>query len=145
MRTPIVTFDRCPGSIVEPRQAGSLSEVDEDSLRRRATAMVATTLRAAGVPASGISFERTYVVASWLLLQVADVLSSILTLPDWAPKLVFYVLVIGLVPAILLAWAFELTSQGVRRERSSSDEHAAVDKGFPAVLIGLDIPGNVAG
>ena len=80
-----------------------------------------------------------YVVASWLLLQVADVLSSILTLPDWAPRLVFYALAIGLVPAILLAWAYELTAEGVRRERSSSDEHAPADKGFPAVLIGLAV------
>ena len=41
-----------------------------------------------------------YLVASWLLLQVADVLSSILSLPDWAPKLVLFLLVIGVVPAL---------------------------------------------
>ena len=29
-----------------------------------------------------------YLVAAWLLLQIAEVLSGILSLPDWAPKLV---------------------------------------------------------
>jgi formylglycine-generating enzyme required for sulfatase activity len=54
-----------------------------------------------------------YVLASWLLLQVADVLASILELPPWAGKLVFFVLVIGFVPAMVLAWAYDLTPDGV--------------------------------
>ena len=57
-----------------------------------------------------------YVVAAWLLLQVADVLSSILALPPWAPKLVFYLLAIGLAPAMILAWAYELTPDGIKRD-----------------------------
>jgi hypothetical protein len=60
-----------------------------------------------------------YLVASWLLLQIADVLSSILSLPDWSPKLVLYLLAIGVVPAIILAWAYELTPQGVRRDEEA--------------------------
>ena len=35
-----------------------------------------------------------YIVASWVLLQVADLLASILQLPDWTPRLVFVILVI---------------------------------------------------
>lgn len=60
-----------------------------------------------------------YLVASWLLLQIADVLSSILSLPDWAPKLVFFLLAIGVVPALILAWAYELTPQGVQRDEAA--------------------------
>jgi predicted esterase len=60
-----------------------------------------------------------YLVASWLLLQIADVLSSILSLPDWAPKLVLFLLVIGVVPALILAWAYELTPQGVQRDEEA--------------------------
>ena len=50
-----------------------------------------------------------YLVAAWVLLQVAEVLSSILSLPQWAPKLVLYLLAIGLIPVLILAWAYELT------------------------------------
>ncbi|MCK5325986.1 MAG: SUMF1/EgtB/PvdO family nonheme iron enzyme [Woeseiaceae bacterium] len=57
-----------------------------------------------------------YLVAAWLLLQVAEVLASILSLPDWAPKLVLFLLVIGFVPALILAWAYELTPQGIKRD-----------------------------
>jgi len=60
-----------------------------------------------------------YLVASWLLLQRADVLSGILSLPDWAPKLVLFLLVIGVVPALILAWAYELTPQGFQRDKEA--------------------------
>jgi len=54
-----------------------------------------------------------YIVASWVLLQVADVLAPILELPSWAAKLTFFILVIGFVPAMILAWAYDLTPEGV--------------------------------
>jgi hypothetical protein len=59
------------------------------------------------------------------LLQVADVLSSILSLPDWAPKLVFFLLAIGIVPALILAWAYELTPQGIQRDREARQSGAS--------------------
>ena len=37
-----------------------------------------------------------YVVSSWVLLQVADLLTDILELPDWAPKLVFLILIVAI-------------------------------------------------
>ena len=58
-----------------------------------------------------------YLIAAWLLLQVTDVLVPILSLPAFAARLVFLLLVIGLVVAIILAWAYELTPDGVQRER----------------------------
>ena len=54
-----------------------------------------------------------YIVASWVLLQVADVLASILELPAWAAKLTFFVLIIGFIPALILAWAYDVTPEGV--------------------------------
>jgi len=66
-----------------------------------------------------------YVVASWLLLQVADLLSSVLELPDWAPKLVFFLLAIGLVPALVIgATLFWL---------SGADERWIQNEGIPEV------------
>ncbi len=50
-----------------------------------------------------------YIVAAWVLLQVADLLTDILELPATTPKLVLVVLVVAFVPSLILAWAFNLT------------------------------------
>jgi TolB-like protein/Tfp pilus assembly protein PilF len=57
-----------------------------------------------------------YGVASWVLLQIVDVVAPIFEVPAWAPKLVFVILAIGLVPVLLFAWAFELTPEGIKKE-----------------------------
>ena len=57
-----------------------------------------------------------YVVASWVLLQFVDVISPILELPLWAPKLILVLIAVGLVPALIFAWAFELTPEGIKKE-----------------------------
>ncbi len=58
-----------------------------------------------------------YIVASWLLLQLTEVLVELLALPEVAGKFVVLLLVIGFVPAVIFAWAFELTPEGLKRER----------------------------
>ena len=69
-----------------------------------------------------------YLVAAWLLLQVSDLLVPILELPEWAGKLIFLLLAIGFVPAVILAWAFELTPSGLKRDKDveRSDSAARV-------------------
>jgi TolB-like protein len=62
-----------------------------------------------------------YLVASWLLLQIVDVMVPILDLPDWVGKLVFLILLIGLVPALVFSWAYEMTPDGLKPE--SEIEH----------------------
>ena len=57
-----------------------------------------------------------YIIVSWLVLQVTDVFLSFLPLPDWTPNLVFVLLVLGFPIALVLAWAFELTPEGLRPE-----------------------------
>jgi len=78
-----------------------------------------------------------YIVASWVLLQVADVLASILELPAWAAKLTFFILVIGFVPAMILAWAYDLTPEGVEVTPRADGVAAGSTKGplLTAVLI----------
>jgi len=56
-----------------------------------------------------------YLVLSWLLLQVGAVLAPILGLPDVALSFVIFALVLGLPMALLLAWAWELTPDGLKR------------------------------
>ena len=82
-----------------------------------------------------------YLAAAWLLLQIADVLSSVLDLPDWAPKLVFFLLAIGLVPALILAWAYDITPDGIKADadtRSSDQPSRQKEKSFlPIASVGF--------
>jgi len=57
-----------------------------------------------------------YAVAAWVLLQVFDVIGEILELPAWGGKLILAMLVVGFFLALILAWAYELTPEGVKRE-----------------------------
>jgi len=58
-----------------------------------------------------------YLVASWVLLQLTDVLSSLLPVPEWTGSLVVLLLALGFAPALIFAWVFEMTPEGLRRER----------------------------
>jgi TolB-like protein len=58
-----------------------------------------------------------YAVTAWILLQMTEVVSGILQLPDWAPKLILLILVVGFAPALIFAWAFELTPEGLKLEK----------------------------
>lgn len=58
-----------------------------------------------------------YAVTTWVLLQLTDTITQILELPGWVPKLILLMLVVGFVPALIIAWAFELTPDGVKLER----------------------------
>jgi TolB-like protein/Flp pilus assembly protein TadD len=83
-----------------------------------------------------------YVALSWLVMQVTDVLMSVLNLPDWTGRLVFLLLVIGFPIALLLAWAFELTPEGLRRETASSPDDATTGRSrrkIDYLLIGIVI------
>jgi TolB-like protein len=58
-----------------------------------------------------------YAVGSWLVLQVADVLFGLIGVPDWSLLLVGGILLLGFPFALVLAWAFELTPEGIKREK----------------------------
>ena len=55
-----------------------------------------------------------YVVTAWLLLQVSDLVFPRLGLPDSAVTLVMALLGLGFIPALIFAWAFELTPEGLK-------------------------------
>jgi len=58
-----------------------------------------------------------YAVSSWLLAQVAEFAFETFGAPDWVLKTFVMVLLLGLPIALLLAWAFELTPEGIKREK----------------------------
>ena len=57
-----------------------------------------------------------YLAGSWLIIQVADVLFPVLQVPDWTMRLLVGLLTLGLPVAVMLAWAFNVTPEGIRRE-----------------------------
>ena len=60
-----------------------------------------------------------YIVASWLILQVADVLFPNLGAPDWAFKLVVGLLILFFIPVLIFSWAYEVTPEGLQRDKDA--------------------------
>jgi TolB-like protein len=56
-----------------------------------------------------------YLVVAWLVLQVVNVLAPLLDVPLWVSKSILLFLIAGFPVALVLAWAFELTPEGVKR------------------------------
>jgi len=56
-----------------------------------------------------------YGVVAWLLMQIASQIFPFFEIPNWAVRLVVLLLIIGFPVALILAWAFELTPEGLKR------------------------------
>jgi TolB-like protein/lipoprotein NlpI len=58
-----------------------------------------------------------YIVSSWLVIQVVETLFPVYGLSDGAIRIVITLLAIGLIPSLVFAWAFEITPEGLKKER----------------------------
>src|SRR5438874_2052862 len=56
-----------------------------------------------------------YAVVGWLLVQVTTQVFPIFEIPNWASRLIVLAIIIGFPIALVIAWAFELTPQGLKR------------------------------
>src|SRR5438477_9691121 len=56
-----------------------------------------------------------YAVVAWLLIQIATHVFPFFDIPNWAVRLIVLAIVIGFPIALVIAWAFELTPQGLKR------------------------------
>ena len=56
-----------------------------------------------------------YAVVAWLLIQIATQVFPFFEIPNWAVRLVVLIIAIGFPIALVLAWAFELTPEGIKR------------------------------
>ena len=68
-----------------------------------------------------------YIVVAWLVMQVADVVLNNIATPEWVFQTLLFFLAIGFPFAVIFAWAFEMTPDGLKREhevdRSESITH----------------------
>ena len=83
-----------------------------------------------------------YAVAAWVLMQIAATVLPIFEAPPWILKVITFVIILGLPIALILAWAYELTNEGVKREaevdRSKSITKQTgnkLDRGIIVVLL----------
>jgi len=60
-----------------------------------------------------------YAVVGWLLIQVATQVFPFLEIPNWAIRLVIFVTTLGFPLALVIAWAFELTPEGIKRTEAA--------------------------
>ncbi len=58
-----------------------------------------------------------YAVAAWLLIEITATTFPILKLPEWSVTLVTVFVLIGFPLALIFAWAFELTPEGLKKEK----------------------------
>jgi TolB-like protein len=83
-----------------------------------------------------------YLITAWLLAQVADLMLENFNAPDWVIQAILVVLIIGFPLALIFAWAFEMTPEGIKKEkdvdRTQSITHKTgrkLDRSIIAILV----------
>ena len=85
-----------------------------------------------------------YAVVAWVLMQVASQIFPFFEIPNWAVRLVVLLLIIGLPAALLLAWAFELTPEGIKRTEDIDGSKSSSFKTRNLTAIVAECPQNKA-
>ncbi|MFL6539058.1 MAG: hypothetical protein ACJ8JD_12860 [Chthoniobacterales bacterium] len=83
-----------------------------------------------------------YAVVSWLLIQIATQLFPFFDVPNWAVRVVVLLLALGFPVALALAWAFEITPEGIKRAEDVSPQES-ITRHTGRKLIGLTIAAAV--
>src|SRR2546427_9992669 len=69
-----------------------------------------------------------YAIVAWLLVQVATQVFPFLEIPNWVVRLVIALVVIGFPIALVIAWAFEATPEGIKRTEIADAMPVATQK-----------------
>jgi len=67
-----------------------------------------------------------YAVATWLLLQIIDLVLENINAPDWVMQVFMLAMAAGFPIAVIIAWAFEMTPEGVKLERNVDRDKSIV-------------------
>ena len=82
-----------------------------------------------------------YAVVGWLLVQITTQVFPIFEIPNWAMRLIVLAIIIGFPIALVVAWAFELTPQGLKRTEDA--DLAAQTRTKPHAWIYIVIVGTL--
>lgn len=75
-----------------------------------------------------------YAIVAWIVVEVASVVLPSLMIPDWSLRLVIALAGLGFPVAVVLAWVFEWTPEGAKREAPAAPD-AAASNDEPAQLV----------
>ena len=59
-----------------------------------------------------------YIIIGWLIMQAGEVMGPALRLPEWVNSLLAFFLILGFPLAMFFAWAFEMTPEGLKKEKN---------------------------
>jgi len=79
-----------------------------------------------------------YIIVGWVVLQVGEVVFEPLALPDWSLKLLIVLVFLGFPIAMVLSWAFEFSTSGIRRDPAGqveSVEQITPEPGAPSIAV----------
>jgi TolB-like protein/Flp pilus assembly protein TadD len=65
-----------------------------------------------------------YLVGAWLITQVAATLLPVFEAPNWVMKTLVGILAVGFIPAMIFAWVFELTPDGLKRDSEIPEQQS---------------------
>ena len=65
-----------------------------------------------------------YAVAAWVLLQIADLVLENIAAPPWVIQVMMLVILLGFIASVVIAWAYELTPEGVKRQADIDSDHS---------------------
>src|SRR5438132_9827806 len=85
-----------------------------------------------------------YAIVGWLVVQVATQVFPFFEIPNWAVRLVVLAIVIGFPIALVIAWAFELTPEGLKRTEDVDLAAAAKRPRHPAWIFVVIIAGAMS-
>jgi len=68
-----------------------------------------------------------YVIVSWLLMQIGDVMFPALRLPEWTTTMLVAFLLLGFPIALVLSWAYEATPDGIKRTTDVEPDESITD------------------
>ena len=69
-----------------------------------------------------------YAIVAWLLIQAASILFPTFEAPLWVMKVFVTAVILGFPVALILAWVFELTPQGIRRSEQAAPRESKISK-----------------
>jgi TolB-like protein/Flp pilus assembly protein TadD len=81
-----------------------------------------------------------YILVGWVIMQIGEVTFEALPLPPWALTLLIVIVLLGFPLALVLAWAYELTPEGIRKDSAGvsigeEDRPPELDETAPSIAV----------
>jgi TolB-like protein len=85
-----------------------------------------------------------YAVVAWLLIQIASILFPTFEAPVWVMKVFVAIVVLGFPIALIFAWAFELTPEGIKRSEDVAPSVSITHRTGRKLVAGIAVPAVMA-